>query len=63
MGSSIFSAMRVGVVLYVDLAHSCYVTDFAASRVCSITHVSRPFGLLVEATPPEHSVPVTYGTL
>ena len=48
---------------YVDLVHSCHVTDFAASRVFPITHVTRPFGLLVEATLPEHSVPVKYVTL
>ena len=50
-------------MLYVDLVHSFHVTDFAACRVCRITHVTRPFGLLVEATLPEHSVPVTYVTL
>ena len=45
---------------YVDLTHSCHVTDFAASRVFLIKHVTRPFDLLVEATLPEHSVSVTY---
>ena len=48
---------------FVNLVHSCHVTDLAASRVCPITHVTRPFGLLVEAALPEHSVPVTYVTL
>ena len=52
-----------GVVLYVDLVHSCHIKDFAASRVCPIAHVTRPFGLLLEATLPEHSVPVKYVTL
>ena len=48
---------------YVELVHSCHVTDFSASRVCPITHITRSFSLLVEATLPEHSVPVTYVTL
>ena len=51
-----------GVMSYVDLLHSCHVSDFTASRVCPITHVTRIFGLLVEAMLPEHSVPVTYVT-
>ena len=48
---------------YVDLVHSCHVTDFSASRVCPNTHVTRPFGLLVKAMLPDYSVPVTYVTL
>ena len=47
-------------MLYVDLVYSCHVTYFAASRVCPITHVTMTFVLLVEATLPKHSFPVTY---
>eukprot|EP00978_Attheya_sp_CCMP212_P045714 scaffold357707_cov63-Attheya_sp.AAC.1 len=41
-------AGRGGVVSYVDSVHSCHVTDFAVSS--PVTHVTRPVGLLVEAT-------------
>ena len=47
-------------VPYVESVHSFLVTDFAARRISPVTHVTRPVGLLVEATPPEHLLPVTY---
>ena len=45
---------------YVESVHSFLVTDFTTSRISPVKHVTNPVGLLVEATPPENSVPVIY---
>ena len=49
-----------GGVPYVDLVHICLVTEFAFIWISPVTHVTSPVRLLVESTPPEHSVPFKY---
>ena len=36
--------------------------EFAAIRISPVTHVDMPVSLVVEATPPEYSLPGTYIT-